>query len=207
MNSPCSPSVRPASFPGTLCAPATPWRSLRGGGARGPGGASQRLPRRFELCASEVRWFSRSCVRGFHDAACAVLGFRAQRSRAAPWPGVAKYSCDLVVSRCPLTGSRLAWCLGAQFVAPGRFVVFEAKSERRVPKALLPPGRWSPSYSSRASVLKTKYCIKPWTLSQAGKPVSSGEYRVLVLPLLRAQLERFFSLPSRLEDTVVRALR
>lgn len=110
MDSPCSPSARPASFPGTLCAPATPWRSLRGGGggARGPGGASQRLPRRFELGASEVRWFSRSCVRGFHGAACAVLGFRAQRSRAAPWPGVAKYSCDLVVSRFPLTGSGLS---------------------------------------------------------------------------------------------------
>lgn len=85
--------------------------ALRSGDAvaRGPGGLSQRLPRRFELGASEVRWFSRSCVRGFHDAACVVLGFRAQRSRAAPWPGVAKYSCVLVVSRCPLTGSGLAW--------------------------------------------------------------------------------------------------
>lgn len=63
--------------------PAPVRRAPRGGRGRGPGGGSQRLPRRFELGASEVRWFSSSRVRGFHVVGCeSVPGFRAQRRLA-----------------------------------------------------------------------------------------------------------------------------
>lgn len=136
-------------------------RSLRGGGACGTGGASQRLPRRFELLAAEVRWFSSSCVRGFHVAACSsVPGFRAQWSRTvrrrlwSPTP-----AATWVVSRRLLIGNGLFSFSWESRRSPGPGCCSEAKWERRMPKAPLPPGRWSASYS-RLSVLEIKHGVK-----------------------------------------------
>lgn len=74
-----------------------------------PGGGSQRLPRRFELGASEVRWFSSSRVRGFHVVGCeSVPGFRAHRSLAVRGGlGTLTPAAIWVVSKYLLVGNGL----------------------------------------------------------------------------------------------------